>query len=120
MCCIVMWPDAAHQITYCPLLCGHLLPASAGGGTGNANDLEVAVLRALSQAGKLQAKSVALPLMGAGRARWPTDTAAKLQVAAALQYIHQGTATSLKVSPHSCAGVCLPVRHDAVPTCATA
>lgn len=99
------------------LLCGHLLHACEGGGIGNANNLELAVLHVFSQAGTLQATSVALPLMGAGRARWPIETAAKLQIAAALQYIHHCSATSLKVSAHSCTGVCLPVGHDVVLPC---
>lgn len=110
-CCIVMWPNAAaaaacFQITYCCIVMWPPASCVEGGGIGNASDLELAVLRALSQAATLQAKSVALPLMGAGRASWPTDTAAKLQIAAALQYIHQGTATSVKVTSHSCIGVC--------------
>lgn len=75
-----------------------------GGEPCNALDLELAVLRVLSQAGKLQAKSVALPLMGAGRARWPIDTAAKLQVAAVLRCFHQSNDSSLRVSSHAAGG----------------
>lgn len=98
-----VWPHAAAFLSDHRLLAvisqdAEVFYASEGGEPRNSLDLELAVLRVLSQAGKLQAQSVALPLMGAGRARWPTDTAAKLQVAAVLRYFHEITDTSLKVS----------------------
>ena len=102
---MVIWPHAAACLSDHMLLdvirpAAVMIGASEGGGPRNATDLELAVLRVLSQAGKLQAKSVALPLLGAGRARWPTDTAAKLQLAAVFQYFHQSTDTTLRVSFH--------------------
>ena len=103
---MLTWPLAAaflpdHMLLAITRPDAVMLYASEGEWARNSAEFELAVLRVLSQAGKLQAKSVALPLLGAGRARWPTDTAAKLQVAAVLQYFHRSTDTSLRVSSHA-------------------
>ncbi len=63
---------------------------------------DVAALRAvvqtvLADAAALHVKSLALPLIGAGKAQWPAALAAKTQVAAICALASQGACEQLKV-----------------------
>ena len=69
----------------------------SGGGQSNAGALRGSVRTVLCKAEAWQAKSVALPLIGAGQAKWPVEVAARLQIAEIIDFTKGGTRTSLQV-----------------------
>ena len=63
--------------------------------------LRSVVQSVLAEAAALQVESLALPLVGAGKANWPPALAAKTQVAAISAMAQEGRCGSLKVSHHA-------------------
>ena len=69
----------------------------------------------LVQAQNLGVKSLALPLIGAGRGRWPPAMAARIQISAVVQFAKWGLRGPFNVSTRTRS--CIQVVHDASLTC---
>ena len=63
--------------------------------------LRSVVRSVLADAAALHVQSLALPLIGAGKANWPPELAAKTQVAAISAMAHEGRCGALRVSHHA-------------------